>query len=98
MNDEVIKELQDAIDSEIKYGDMKYHYNEVMRRIEAFHTAINALELCDKIIAQLDDEEEFAYADFESYANEYGFDECIDDFFHRGIQRAIEVIKKGLKK
>jgi hypothetical protein len=43
-NDEAIKELKDASDSEVRYGDTKNHYDEVMRRVEAFDMAIKALE------------------------------------------------------
>ena len=41
---EAIKELKDASDSEVRYGDTKRHYDEVMKRIEAFDMAIKALE------------------------------------------------------
>lgn len=43
-NEEAIKELKDASDSEVRYGDTKRHYDEVMKRIEAFDMAIKALE------------------------------------------------------
>ena len=42
--EEAIKELRDASDSEVRYGDTEHHYNEVMKRIEAFDMAIKALE------------------------------------------------------
>ena len=42
--EEAIKELREASDSEVKYGDTEHHYNEVMKRIEAFDMAIKALE------------------------------------------------------
>lgn len=42
--DEAIKELREASDSEVRYGDKEHHYNEVMRRVEAFDMAIEALE------------------------------------------------------
>ena len=42
--EEAIKELKDASDSEVRYGDTKRHYDEVMKRIEAFDMAIKALE------------------------------------------------------
>lgn len=43
-NEEAIKELREASDSEVRYGDTEHHYNEVMKRIEAFEMAIKALE------------------------------------------------------
>ena len=41
---EAIQELKDASDSEVRYGDTEYHYNDVMKRVEAFDMAIKALE------------------------------------------------------
>jgi hypothetical protein len=53
-NDEAIKELKDASDSEVRYGDTKNHYDEVMRRVEAFDMAIKALEAqpCEDAISR----------------------------------------------
>lgn len=42
--EEAIKELREASDSEVRYGDTDNHYDEVMKRIEAFDMAIKALE------------------------------------------------------
>ncbi len=47
-NEEAIKELREASDNEVRYGDTEHHYNEVMKRIEAFDMAIKALESWDK--------------------------------------------------
>ena len=41
---EAVQELKDASDSEVRYGDTEYHYNDVMKRVEAFDMAIKALE------------------------------------------------------
>ena len=41
---EAIKELREASDSEVRYGDTDNHYDEVMKRVEAFDMAIKALE------------------------------------------------------
>lgn len=53
----------------------------------------------DEVVKQLEEEKELAYADFERYAEE--IDHCLDseydDFFHKGIERAIEVVKVGVK-
>ena len=43
-NEEAIKELREASDSEIRYGDTERHFKEIMKRIEAFNMAIKALE------------------------------------------------------
>ncbi len=51
----------------------------------------------DKIVEQLEEERELAYADFDRYAEEV--DPCLDsecdDFFHKGLGRAIKVLKAG---
>ena len=47
--DEAIKEIKDASDSEVRYGDKEHHYNEVMKRVEAFDLAIKALEQTDAL-------------------------------------------------
>lgn len=41
---EAIQELKDASNSEVRYGDTEHHYDEVMKRVEAFDMAIKALE------------------------------------------------------
>lgn len=43
-NEEAINEIKEASDSEVRYGDTAHHYDEVMKRIEAFNMAIKALE------------------------------------------------------
>ena len=54
----------------------------------------------DKIVEQLEEERELAYADFERYVEEVSpcLDSEYDDFFHRGIERAIKVLKAGGKR
>ena len=54
----------------------------------------------DKIVDQLEEEQELAYADFERYVEEVSpcLDSEYDDFFHRGIERAIKVLKAGGKR
>ena len=64
---------------------------------EALDLAIKSLESYNKIIEQLEDEADYAYADFGSYADEYGIDKEYDEFYHKGLQRAIEVIRKELR-
>lgn len=47
----------------------------------------------EKVIEQLEWEKDFAYADFERYAEEKGLDKE-QDFFSEGMKRAIEVLKR----
>lgn len=48
----------------------------------------------DKVVEQLKDEQELSYADFEIYAEEHGLSEG-DDWHHRGLGRAVEIVKRG---
>lgn len=51
-------------------------------------------EYINKIVEQLEEEEEKSYADFERYAEERGLDED-NDFYSVGMKRAIEIVKGG---
>lgn len=53
----------------------------------------------DKIVEQLEEERELAYADFDRYVEEVDpcFDSECDDFFYTGLGRAIKVLKEGGK-
>jgi DNA-directed RNA polymerase subunit RPC12/RpoP len=48
-NEEAIKEIKDASDSEVRYGDKDNHYDKVMKRVEAFEMAIKALKQQPKV-------------------------------------------------
>lgn len=43
-NEEAIKEIQDASDYEVRHGDIEHHHEDIMRRVEAFEQAVNALQ------------------------------------------------------
>lgn len=51
----------------------------------------------DKVVDQLEEERELSYADFDRYVEELSpcLDAEYDDFFHRGIERAIRIVKGG---
>lgn len=51
----------------------------------------------DNVVEQLEDEREYSYADFEEYVNEKSpcLDAEYDDFYHRGLERAIKIVKAG---
>lgn len=51
----------------------------------------------DKVVEQLEEERELSYADFDIYAEEVSpcLDAEYDDFFHRGLERAIKIVKGG---
>ena len=52
----------------------------------------------DQVINELEEEKEYAYADFEAYVNDVSpcLDEEYDDLFHRGLERAIEIVKENI--
>lgn len=49
------------------------------------------------IVAELEEEKEISCADFTKYVNEYSpcLDDEYDDFFHKGLERAIVIIGNG---
>lgn len=49
-----------------------------------------------KIIKRLEEEREYSYADFEKYVQECSpcLDAEYDDYFHRGLERAIKIIQE----
>ena len=51
----------------------------------------------EKVISGLEEEKDIAYADFDKYANDYflDLDENVDDWYYKGLARAIDVIRKG---
>lgn len=64
---------------------------------------INCIKACDtaydpdKVVEQLKEEKEFSYADFDEYVSEVCpcLDAEYDDWFHRGLERAIDIVKAG---
>lgn len=55
------------------------------------------MDVIDKIVKQLEEEREYAYTDFYSYVDETNprLDAEYDDLFHRGLERAIEIINEN---
>lgn len=51
----------------------------------------------DKVVEQLEEERELSYADFDRYVDEVSscLDAEYDDFFHRGLERALKIVKGG---
>lgn len=52
----------------------------------------------DQVINELEEEKEYAYADFEAYVNDVSpcLDAEYDDLFHRGLERAIKIVKENI--
>lgn len=51
----------------------------------------------NKVVKQLEEERELSYADFDRYVEEVSpcLDAEYDDFFHRGLERSIKIVKGG---
>ena len=51
----------------------------------------------DAVVAELEEEREYSHADFEEYAYSYELDleEGYDDVFFKGLERAIDIVKRG---
>lgn len=74
-------------------GKNAIHINTIKRLLQDMDTAYDV----EKVVEELEEEKEISCADFTKYVNEYNpclDDEC-DDFFHKGLERAIVVIRKG---
>lgn len=54
-------------------------------------------DVFEKIIEELEEEMELSYAYFDRYVDEVSpcLDAEYDDFFHRGIERAVKIVKGG---
>lgn len=73
-----------------EYALSEDEYRRFCEIIDAEPTAYDL----DKVVEQLKDEQELSYADFEIYAEEHGLSED-DDWHHRGLGRAVEIVKRG---
>lgn len=49
----------------------------------------------ENIIKQLEEERDSSYEDYENYAENHDMDVECDDLFCRGLDRAIEIVKRG---
>lgn len=67
--------------------------NTMLSVIDKMPTAYDV----EKVVAELEEEKEISCADFTKYVNEYNpcLDDEYDDFFHKGLERAIVIIGKG---
>lgn len=53
----------------------------------------------DKVVEELEEEKEYSCADFEDYVFAYELDSHLDseydDYFNKGLGRAIDIVKRG---
>ena len=94
----MIMEIKEAI--EIMKSDKILDSKKVLKASDIIITALqNGYTLCklDEAIQKMEDEKDYSYADFTQYAEEYGIDEEYDDFYHRGLERAIQILKEACR-
>lgn len=83
-----------SIISTILTEEVKKLRNEILelsREVEFWKEIKMQDNVLEIIKRRLENEEEIAYADFEEYAELYGYDET-EDYFSFGLKRAIEII------
>lgn len=66
---------------------------ELAKVIDAQPTAFSI----EKVVEQLEKEREYSHTDFEEYVQECSpcLDSEYDDYFHRGLERAVNIVKRG---
>lgn len=108
--DQVIKTMNEDMETTLAcYNDeatravVKFCYDSIERELERLPQYVpeNVVEQpkiydVDKVIDKLEEEKEYADADFEAYAHETvpHLDSEYDDTFSQGIERAINVLKE----
>ena len=53
------------------------------------------VSLADIAVSMLEEERDSSYEDYENYAEKHDMDVECDDLFCRGLDRAIEIVKRG---
>lgn len=63
---------------------------------QAVINAWNERKPMDNIVAELEEEKDYSYADMDEYGRRYELNlyDC-DDFFYKGLARAIDIVKAG---
>ncbi len=78
------------------YGNIN-HFTLIFTDKESAITTWNTRKPIDRIVEEMEEEREISYADFEDYVAEKSpcLDAEYDDLFHRGLERAIKIVKAG---
>ena len=96
-------EYMDDIEAKTKFSENNADIAFEIGGIKGMTKVQNTLKGCirmnkafEKILDRLDEEREYSYADFDKYVNNCSpcLDSEYDDFFHRGLERSIKVIKE----
>lgn len=76
-----------------EYAISDDEYERFCKIINAEQTAYDV----EKVVEQLEEERKYSYSDFDDYVSEIApdLDREYDDFFYRGIERAVKIVKAG---
>lgn len=90
--DVLIKAIQQHM---VKINSLFEEEKTVVEIIDAQPTAYDV----EKVVAELEEEREYSYADFEEYVQEKSpcLDAEYDDYFHRGLERSVVIVKRGVR-
>lgn len=96
LNDYSLQETPNENESTGERRISRMVYQTIQNCIRAVEEQPTAYDV-DKVVEQLENERELSYADFDRYVEEVSptLDDEYDDFFHRGLERAIGVVKGG---
>ena len=91
--DELLDNIEDMWCDDCSLCGNNCRLAELRNMISTYQTAYDV----DKVVEQLEEERELSYADFDRYVEEVSpcLDAEYDDFFHRGLERAVRIVKGG---
>lgn len=98
--DDMQKELEKAVNNEdMTEFDCKVLMTSALALKNFVSRQPTAYDV-EKVVAELEEEREYSYADFEEYVQEKSpcLDSEYDDYFHRGLERAVVIVKRGVKR
>lgn len=89
----VLDKLKDFSDMYTLEEEARIVLEAIVRIVTEQPTAYDV----EKVVAELEEEREYSYADFEEYVQEKSpcLDAEYDDYFHRGLERAVVIVKRG---
>lgn len=92
------KQMNETLKPDIECFEDAEDFELALKRHGKYLDFVNEAEAkWEAVLAELEEERDYSYADFEEYVNRYSpfLDAECDDFFHKGLGRAIEIVRKG---
>lgn len=83
----------------LDFSGKKYNKSQMTAILDFLQNQPTVYNL-EEIIKELEEEKDVAYADFDTYVDEFApeLDPEYDDLFHRGLERSIKKLRKELIK